>query len=266
MGGGGGHVDARRRDEAHHVCVVTETFPPEVNGVAFTLARLVDGLRSRGHLVSIVRPQQGPRDLTAPCQSMLTLVRGVPLPSYRSLRIGWPATRVLCHQWRRRRPDVIYVATEGPLGWSAIGAARRLGIPVLSGFHTNFHTYAKYYRAGWLRRPIAGYLRWLHNRTAGTCVPSDDLRDRLHAEGFRRLHLLERGVDASLFPPARRSPALRGAWGVGDGDLVVLSVGRLASEKNVELAVRTYRSMQGIPGVRRFVMVGEGPLGPILRA
>jgi glycosyltransferase involved in cell wall biosynthesis len=141
-----------------------------------------------------------------------------------------------------------------------------LGIPVLSGFHTNFHAYAKHYGAGWLCRPLARYLRWFHNRTAGTLVPSVDLRDRLHGEGFRNLHVLERGVDTILFAPTRRSAALRREWGAGEGDLVVLSVGRLAVEKNVALAVRTYRAMQAVPRVRRFVLVGEGPLGAALRA
>ena len=263
--------DARRsqtrwRDSAHHVCVVTETFPPEVNGVALTVARLVDGLRARGHIVSIVRPQQGILDHMAPPDSTLTLVRGVPLPGYHILRMGWPATRVLRRQWTRRRPRVIYVATEGPLGWSAVRTARRLNIPVFSGFHTNFHTYMRHYGAGWLGRPIARYLRWLHNRTAGTFVPSVDLREHLHAQGFRNLHVLERGVDTTLFTPDRRSETLRCLWGASPTDLIVLTVGRLACEKNVALAVEAFRAMQRVPGVRRFVLVGDGPLGPALRA
>ncbi len=254
---------ARGRDSAHHVCVVTETFPPEVNGVALTVARLVDGLRARGHIVSIVRPQQSILDHMAPPDSTLTLVRGVPLPGYHILRMGLPATRVLRRQWTRRRPRVIYVATEGPLGWSAVRTARRLNIPVVSGFHTNFHTYMRHYGAGWLGRPIARYLRWLHNRTAGTFVPSVDLREHLHAQGFRNLHVLERGVDTTLFTPDRRSETLRCLWGASPTDLIVLTVGRLACEKNVALAVEAFRAMQRVPGVRRFVLVGDGPLGPL---
>jgi glycosyltransferase involved in cell wall biosynthesis len=212
------------------------------------------------------RPQQGALDQPALRESTLTLVRSIPLLGYRMLRMGWPATHVLRRRWTHHRPHVIYVATEGLLGWSAVSAARQLGIPVFSGFHTNFHVYMKHYGAGWLARPMARYLRWFHNRTAGTFVPSADLREHLHAQGFRNLHVLERGVDTALFTPDRRSQTLRGSWGASPADLVVLSVGRLASEKNVELAVEAYQAMQDVPAVRRFVLVGDGPLGPALRA
>jgi glycosyltransferase involved in cell wall biosynthesis len=261
-----GRWQARGRNGTHHVCVVTETYPPEINGVALTVARLVDGLRTRGHVVSVVRPQQGALDRMAPRDSTLTLVRGVPLPGYEILRMGWPATRVLRRQWAHHRPHVIYVATEGPLGWSAVSTARRLNIPVFTGFHTNFHTYMKHYGAGWLGWPTARYLRWLHNHTAGTFVPSAALCEHLRAQGFRNLHVLERGVDTTLFTPERRSETLRCSWGASPADLVVLSVGRLASEKNVALAVEAYRAMQSVAGVRRFVLVGDGPLGPALRS
>lgn len=253
------------RDQ-RHVCVVTETYPPEVNGVAFTMARLVNGLRVRGHAVSIVRPRQHARDELEQHDFAVTLVAGVPLPGYQTLRVGAPAGAVLRRQWTRHRPDVVYVATEGPLGWSAVRSATRLGIPVFSGFHTNFHGYAKHYGAGWLRFLISIYLRWFHNRTAGTFVPSRELRDQLHRRGFRNLHVLGRGVDSQLFTPARRGRALRGAWGVAEEELVVLSVGRIAPEKNVELAIQTYRAMQQISRVRRFVLVGDGPLRRALQA
>lgn len=261
-----GRSNAPSCDGPHHVCVVTETFPPEVNGVASTVARLVDGLRSRGHLVSMVRPQQGALDRIAPRESSPTLVPGIPLPGYRLLRMGWPATRILRRQWTRHRPHVIYVATEGPLGWSAVRTARQLGIPVFGGFHTNFHRYMKHYGPGWLGRPMVRYLRWFHNRTMGTFVPSADLREHLDAQGFRNLQILERGVDTALFTPDRRSEALRRSWGVSPADLVVLSVGRLAPEKNVRLVVAAYRALQSFPGVRRLVLVGDGPLRPALRA
>src|SRR5262249_54573170 len=101
-----------------HICMVSETYPPEINAVALTLAPLVEGLRARGHTVSVVRPRQrvadgveGSRDPRA------TLVRGVPLPGSQELQFGLPVGRVLRRSWTQHRPDVVYVATEGPLGW-----------------------------------------------------------------------------------------------------------------------------------------------------
>src|SRR5262245_46249772 len=174
------------------VCVVSETYPPEINGVAMTLARLVDGLRGRGHTVSVVRPRQRVDRFDDRRDSDEVLVHGAPLPGYGGLQIGLPAGGALRRHWRERRPDVIYVATEGPLGWSAVRAARRLRLPVVSGFHTNFHGYARHYHAGWLTRLVLRYLRNFHNRTTSTVVATADLRARLSALGFTNLSVLGR--------------------------------------------------------------------------
>src|SRR5262247_3793013 len=102
-----------------HICVVTETYPPEVNGVARTLAHLVDGLRARGHAVSVVRPRQPADRHSSGFPSRdgeLVLVRGIPLPRYKEVRVGVPSSAKLRQCWSERRPDVVYVATEGPLG------------------------------------------------------------------------------------------------------------------------------------------------------
>jgi glycosyltransferase involved in cell wall biosynthesis len=250
-----------------HLCIVTETYPPEINGVALTLARLVDGLRTRGHEVSIVRPRHNTvAGADREPDAGATLVRGLPIPGYRGVQVGCPAAGLLLDGWTRRRPDVVYVATPGPLGWSAIRAARRLSVPVLSGFHTNFHTYAPHYGAGWSQRLIVRYLRAFHNQTLGTLVPTDGLRDQLQALGFSNLRVLGRGVDRRLFTPARRCAGVRRAWGVSGDGLVALYVGRIAPEKNLELAVAAFRAMQRAGGVSRFVVVGDGPLRAALQA
>jgi len=249
-----------------HICVVSETYPPEINGVALTLARLVKGLRAQGHVVSVVRPCRQTSDGAGyALDSQVTVVHGLPLPGYKGLHIGLPAGRLLRDCWTRRRPDVVYVATEGPLGWSAVRTAQRLEIPVFSGFHTNFHSYSRYYRVGWLQRLIMRYLRGFHNRTKGSLVPSVDLRDRLQALGFKNVSVLGRGVDSQLFTPERRCPELRRCWGVAENDLVVLYVGRVAPEKNLGLAVEAYRVMQRFNDSVKFVIVGDGPLRATLQ-
>ncbi len=249
------------------VCVVTETYAPEINGAAMTLARLVDGLRGRGHLVSIVRPRRpGIDPHGSGREGPVTLVRGAPVPRYRGVRVGWPARRLLRQRWMTCRPDVVYVATPGPLGWAAVHAARRLGLPIFSGFHTDFPRYARHYGAGWLERGITGYLRRFHNSTRGTLVPSVDLLGSLAAAGFENLTLLGRGVDRRLFTPARRDAALRARWGAPDPALVALCVGRIAREKNVELAIAAYRAMRAAGRVHRLVIVGDGPLRGALQA
>src|SRR5215813_1649761 len=252
--------------DQRHICIVTETYPPEVNGVAMTLAHLVEGLRTQGHVVSVVRPRRRSSDsLSDHCDPEVTLVRGLPIPGYEGVHIGLPAGRVLQGRWMQHRPDVVYVATEGPLGWSAVRTAQRLGIPVFSGFHTNFHSYSRHYRLGWLQPLIFRYLCRFHHRTSGTLVPSVELRDHLQAVGMHNVSVLGRGVDTQLFTPERRCAALRRTWGVSESDLAVLYVGRIAPEKNLELAVAAYRAMQRCSAAVKCIVVGDGPLRAALQ-
>lgn len=264
------------------IALVTETFPPEVNGVARTLRELVRGLAARGHEVLVVRPRQ-PSDRVArdgagsdrPATGSEAdatdpgwweeLVPGLPIPSYPGLRFGLSARRRLSRIFDRFRPDVVHVATEGLLGLSALGAADRASIPVVSSFHTNFHHYGQFYGYGRLAKPLVRYLRWFHNRTRRTLVPAEDVRAALAIEGFERLDLLSRGVDTKLFDPARRDQALRHHWGAGPRDPVVLWVGRLAKEKNPDLALRGFAELRRLwPGCQT-VVVGDGPAGEALR-
>ncbi|MWV12970.1 glycosyltransferase [Pseudomonas sp. R-28-1W-6] len=243
-----------------HIALISETFPPEINGVANTLGRLCQGLQQRGHRLQLIRPRQA-GDLQQQSDDNLLLTRGWPLPGYAGLQWGQSSLHKLLRRWRRNRPDVLYVATEGPLGLSAIRAARRLGIPVVSGFHTNFQQYSGHYGLGLLTRLLTHYLRWFHNRTRTTLVPSASQRLELQRRGFQRLELLARGVDSQLFHPARRSAELRSSWGLGEQDIAVLHVGRLAPEKNLALLQRSFRVLQAsYPQQRlRLVLVGDGP-------
>ncbi|MBB2495763.1 glycosyltransferase family 4 protein [Aquipseudomonas ullengensis] len=249
-----------------HIALVSETFPPEINGVANTLGRLCQGLRARGHRLQLVRPRQA--DEAQPSDDNLLLTRGWPLPGYAGLQWGQSSLHKLLRRWKRNRPDVLYVATEGPLGLSAMRAARRLGIPVVSGFHTNFQQYSGHYGLGLLSRLLTGYLRWFHNRTRMTLVPSTSQRMELQRRGFERLELLARGVDGQLFHPARRSAELRQQWGLEDGDIAVLHVGRLAPEKNLALLVKAFNSLQqALPHQRlKLILVGDGPSRAQLQA
>lgn len=241
------------------IAVVTETYPPEVNGVALTLARVVEGLSARDHAVQLVRPRQAPAD--APGASGLddeVLLAGLPIPRYPNLRMGLPATRSLVTLWSLRRPDVVHVATEGPLGWSAIRAAERLKLPLVSDFRTNFHAYSRYYGVGWLRQPITAYLRRFHNRTACTMVPTPALRDELQRYGLRGLQVVPRGVETKRFRRQARSEALRAGWGVDSRTLVVLCVARLAPEKNLGQLLEVFEAIRARQPAR-LVLVGDGP-------
>lgn len=240
------------------VALVTETYPPEVNGVAATVARVVEGLRQHGHPLQLIRPRQhGAEDAAA--DEGLVLMRGMPIPRYPQLKLGLPARRALAKLWSRQRPDVVHVVTEGPLGWSALQAALQLKLPVVSDFRTNFHSYSRHYGVGWLRAPVMAYLRKFHNRTACTMVPTEALRSELAAAGFRNLRVVARGVDIQGFSPAHRSAALRASWGADERTMVALCVGRLAPEKNLNAVLAAADAMRAEDPPLRLVLVGDGP-------
>jgi glycosyltransferase involved in cell wall biosynthesis len=242
------------------IALVTETYPPEINGVAMTTERIVGGLLQRGHSIQLVRPRQGSADQPA-AQGALTqlLVSSIALPRYSELRMGLPAVGRLTRCWRARRPDVVHVVTEGPLGWAALVAARRLDVPAASDFHTNFHSYSRHYGVGFLRGMIGSYLRRFHNRSLCTFVPTRQLRGELEREGYRNVRVVARGVDTRLFTPARRSAELRRHWGLGPDDLAVICVGRLAPEKNLPLALSAFVKIRDHRPDARLVLVGDGP-------
>lgn len=233
--------------------IVTDTFAPDVNGVAMTLGRLTEGLKQRGHRVHVIHTGEfaGPGE---------TCSAALPLPGYKEVRVGLPEPFKLRTRWLKKRPDAIYVATESPLGKSALKAANALGIPVASGFHTNFHQYMEQYRMGGLQSVAMAYLKRFHQRADCTLTPSREVVEKLQAEGFENVHLLGRGVDTELFAPGKRCEALRAQWGASAGAPVAVIVGRVAVEKNFELAMLAFERMrQAVPDVQ-CVVVGDGPL------
>ncbi|HZF20676.1 MAG TPA: glycosyltransferase family 1 protein [Burkholderiales bacterium] len=252
---------------ALRVAVVTETHPPEINGVAGTVGLMVDALCERGHDVQLVRPRQGEKGrLPADDGPDERLVPGFAIPFYRHLQMGIAPPRLLRKEWTKWRPDVVHVVTEGPLGWQAVSTARDLEIPVCSDFHTNFHSYSRHYGMGVFANLVSRYLRTLHNRTECTMVPTAEMRACLETMGFERVDVVGRGVDSGLFSPACRSERLRASWGCRGNETVALYVGRLAPEKNLGLFVEAALAMREVDAELRVVLVGDGPQAADLRA
>lgn len=247
------------------VTVVTETFYPEVNGVANTLYFLVKGLKQQNIDVQVIRPKQS-HDSASHTHSSYhtTLVPGLPIPGYKQLKFGLPFVRRIRKAIVSFNPDAVYIATEGPLGLSALRIAKKCKLPVLSGFHTNFHQYFEHYHLAFLKAWVFKYLRAFHNATERTLVPTKLLQLQLAKQGFKRVHVMARGVDDVLFSPSRHSEALRQTWGVKPNEPVLLYVGRIAGEKNITLALQSFDAFHAIQPSAKMVLVGDGPLSAAL--
>ncbi|MDR5902323.1 glycosyltransferase family 4 protein [Halomonas icarae] len=241
-----------------HICLVSETWTPEVNGVAHTLAQLSGELLARGHQLQLIRPRPMAPGSAEEVAVELQLP-GLAVPGYRQVRVGLPSGRRIAQWWRENPPDVVYLATQGPLGWSAQRAARRLGLPVVAGWHTNFDHYCHDYGIPWLAPLVETRLRTFHNRCAATLVPTHSQLDDLRRRGFQGVRCMARGVDGTRFAPGHRDDTLRRRWGAGTHTPVALHVGRLAPEKNLDLLRDSFRAMYAAHPEIRQVIVGDGP-------
>ena len=244
--------------------LVTDTYAPDVNGVAMTLGRLVQGLKARGHLVHVLRASER----GGACVPGETAMPSLSLPIYHEVKIGLPSVDRFRSRWMRKRPDVVYIATESPMGASAAKAARALEIPVVMGFPAKFHQYMKNYNFSGLENAAVNYLRKLHNQVRLTVVPTEEMLISLGELGFERLAVMGRGVDAVLFDPGKRDVSLRQSWGVWRDEIVFGVVGRLAREKNLITVLSLYTRLQReFPDCgMKMVVVGDGPMMNGLRS
>lgn len=244
-----------------NIAVVTETYPPDINGVAHTLSKIVDGLKANGHELWLVRPKHQASEIANNKENYREiLVKGLPIPFYKQLRMGLPAKRELTRLWSRQRPDIVHIATEGPLGWSALQVARKLKLPVSTDFRTNFHAYSQHYGIGWLSGAILAYLKKFHNAAHATMVPTKQLQAELNNAGFRHLSVVPRGVDTDAFSPLHRNDELRKSWNANESTRVLMFVGRLAPEKNLTLIIQSFHNLKRNHPDIKLVLVGDGPM------
>lgn len=243
--------------------MVSETWAPEINGVAHTLRRLSHELIRHGVTLDVIRPRpavsmRAETGAAVPVRAELHVPR-LGLPGYRDVQIGLATPGRLRRFFQTQRPDVIYLATQGPLGFAARQAALNAGIPVVAGWHTNFDHYCHDYGLAWLASTTRRYLRHFHNGCTLTLAPTQQQVSDLAACGIRRVHHLSRGIDGECFSPAKRDPALRRSWQVGEHQPVALYAGRLAAEKNLTLVQEAFHAMEAARPDMAQVIVGDGP-------
>ena len=232
-----------------HIEFLTDTYPPDVNGAAKTIAHLVTCLRAEGHKVTIMGPHP---------ESELKIA-SVRVPKYASVNLGLITQSRLRKHWQKSRPDVIYIAGEAFLGASAVKAASQLGIPTIAGYHTNYDQYAANWKMKFLAARATRYMINFHRRATATVVPSESVMNDLQELGYNNLHVLGRGVDAELFHPSKRSLDRRAEWGAEADTPVALFASRISPEKNLTLLSQAFKKMQQLNPDTRCVIVGDGP-------
>jgi glycosyltransferase involved in cell wall biosynthesis len=233
------------------VAIITETFLPNVNGVVTTLCRQLEHLQAEGHEVMLFAPQGAPESYAG---AEIVPLQGLPLPMYPEVQLTPPQWGFTAHL-RRFKPDLLHMAGLAALGATGRYVAQHLRLPLVAAYHTDWPAYSAHYGMGFLRSLIYRYLRWIHNGCALTLCPSSATIADLRAHGFRRLRLWGRGVDTVRFHPRFRSEAWRRSVGLQPDEKLLLYVGRLATEKRVELLAEAIERLDGV----RLVLVGDGP-------
>ena len=260
-----GSVSDRSKDEsgeravdacALRLAVFSDTYPPQVNGVARTLERLVRAVEERGGMARVFTvddPEAVPLDNVERYPS-------VPFWAYKQLRLAWPGQSRVNKSVAEFRPTLVHAATEFGVGMSGRRAARSLGVPFVSSYHTSFAAYARFYKLGLLAQPGWTFLRWFHNSGLRTYCPTQSIVDEVNAEGFTNTTVWSRGVDSQRFSPRYRSAELRARIGATEDTLVVSYVGRVAAEKGLDVAMQALRiANEARPGRLKFIGVGDGP-------
>jgi len=238
------------------VSLVTETYFPQVNGVSRTLGQLVNHLRERGDEVQLIHPDY--KQSTSDPNTLL--VRSFTVPFYKELHLPLPPFGKVKRALNAFRPDVVHIATEATLGLTVLRHCLWHKIPTVSSFHTNFDQYSDHYRVGFLKGLIWRYLRWFHNKTRETYVPSRATIADLETRGFERLILWPRGVDSTTFRPDRPGRAhVRECLGFTPENVVVTYVSRIAAEKNIAYLAKALQDVASSRPDARFLFVGDGP-------
>lgn len=246
------------------LALFTDTWTPQVNGVARTLDRLVTECEARGIETLVVTVDEA--DAVPPLPHVERWPAR-PFWAYPQLRMTTPSPSRAREVLARFRPTLVHVATPFGVGLSARQAARALNVPLVSSYHTHFTAYLQHYGLQGLDAVSWPFLRWFHNGGRRTFAPTRDVATQLEAQGFEGVRVWGRGVDTARFAPRHRSAAFREAIGCTPETCLVTYVGRLAPEKGIDVAMRAMTQLlRAEPGRLRFALVGDGPAEERLRA
>ncbi len=242
------------------IALVSDTYTPQVNGVTTVVARIVQVLRAAGDEVCVIAPRYPGHETSADGCSDELRIRSAPFPPYPAIRLSIPQFRTVARYLDGFQPDIVHVATEGPLGLTGRRYAISRHVPLVTSYHTNFPQYARHYRAGIVEPLVWKWLRWFHRPAVLTQTPGEAVRDELEHRGIGHPVVWGRGVDTKHFHPGRRSAGWRRWLAGGDDTAIVLHVGRLAREKNIDVLAESWRIAHERLGQRAtFVLAGECP-------
>jgi glycosyltransferase involved in cell wall biosynthesis len=237
------------------LALFTDTYPPQLNGVSRTLERLVSAVQARGGSARVYTTTDP--EVATPSPDIWRRP-SIPFWAYPQLRLAPPVGGSIYRDLLAWRPTLIHAATPFGMGLTGRACALRLGVPLVTSYHTSFSEYARFYNLGLLSGLGWAFFRWFHNTGQRTYVPTRAIADELGRLGFARLAVWGRGIETQRFNPLYRSNAWRQRLGADDDTIVVAYVGRLAAEKGLDVALSAMQSLASNRRIR-FALAGDGP-------
>ncbi|WP_128896205.1 glycosyltransferase family 4 protein [Longirhabdus pacifica] len=245
------------------VAIFTDTYLPEVNGVAKTLGRWVDYLKRQQVECKVFAPspQWGDGNLYHEQQIIVERFHSFPFLLYPECRLGIPNPIQLKKSLKELQPDIIHVATPFNMGLYGQRYAKKHGIPLVASYHTHFDKYLSYYKIPWMEQIFWKYMHWFHQDCEKVYVPSQSTMDHIAPRGFKKMEIWGRGIDTEKFQPEVDRKAVLSKHGLDHHKYTILFVGRIAPEKGIDVLLSSFHSLPTrIKDHAQLTIVGDGPL------
>lgn len=238
------------------VAIFTDTFTPQVNGVAKTLERLTKYFQKENIAYSVFAPQHTAEDNFI---TNVNKMRSIPLTIlYPECRFAFPTPRIK-RELLAFKPDIIHIATPFNMGLCGLYYAKKLNIPVVGSYHTDFDAYLRYYKIEFLSNMLWNYLKWFHSHMQKNFVPSPETLHQLKKKGFQQLYIWGRGVDCTLFHPTYNKDLFRKKYNI-TAEYILSYVGRLAPEKDIDTLQTLIQTTNKERDDIHWLIAGDGPL------
>ncbi|BBH24820.1 glycosyl transferase [Paenibacillus baekrokdamisoli] len=249
------------------LALFTDTYEPDVNGVARTLARWVEYLRRKGIPVLVFAPDPAD-DRERAAMASVERFASFPFFLYPECRLALPRPIYIRRALHAFGPTLIHVATPFNMGLCGVHYARKYQVPLVASYHTHFDRYLPFYNLHWMVKMLWRYMNWFHHDSRSIFVPSRSTLLDLKQRGWdeARLEVWTRGIDTKQYHPGVDRNTFLTQHDISPDKFIVLYTGRLSPEKNVDVALAAFAKFQrDICPDALFVLAGDGPSADLLK-
>ena len=238
----------------------------DVNGVATTIRKMSAAGAAAGKELIVVTSRGEISIDDIPIKNFRPIGE-FELPEYELQKLSFPPVLQILDYIQREQFTEIIISTPGPIGLTALLAAKMLNLKTSGIYHTDFPQYVRILTEDSFLESIAWrFMHWFYGQLDTVFVNSEEYRQSWINRGLpeEKLKILPRGLDLELFHPTRRDPAFWDKYGSRNGKVRVLYVGRISKEKNLDVLANAYRRLreEGLPV--ELLLVGHGPYSEAL--